>query len=237
MSIEDVKQGEVQRMKSQVWRMEILTDGHRMEKALGLLTPDERQRAARYHHEEDRRRFVTGRALVRCLLSKKLGIEAQQVVLTQTAMGKPEASAAYFFNVSHAGGQVIVGLSQTHPVGIDIEQVSAPNVDWKDVVGAVFSPEEIASCRRGEDALAACAIWTAKEALLKAWGCGLNANTKALTILPDGSSFSVRCQGAPMTDANLTLLDVPSGYLAVLALADVNTLTIEGRAAINPQIM
>ena len=90
----------------------------------GLLTADEKDRAARFHFEKDRRLFVLARCVLRSALGRVLDVPPAAVPIQLGANGKPElgsANASLTFNLSHSGDQVAVAIAPGARVGIDIE--------------------------------------------------------------------------------------------------------------------
>lgn len=72
------------------------------------LSPDEQQRALRFHFERDRVRFTSGRGMLRRCLGAFLGTAADRVRFRYTEYGKPSlsvefSSARINFNISHSG--------------------------------------------------------------------------------------------------------------------------------------
>ncbi len=88
-----------------------------------LLSGDERERAARFVFEKDRRLFVLGRAMLRTVLGSVLEIPGADVPLVVRASGKPELPGGNgpAFNLSHSGICVAMAVSRGRQVGIDIE--------------------------------------------------------------------------------------------------------------------
>jgi 4'-phosphopantetheinyl transferase len=62
-----------------VWRAALDVPAPRVRALESLLSPDERQRAARYGFARDRRRFVAARATLRLLLGRYLEIDPASV--------------------------------------------------------------------------------------------------------------------------------------------------------------
>ena len=145
-----------------------------------LLTDRERQRAARFAFEPDRRRFIVARALLRQLLAARLGVRPEAIELAAAARGKPAlagrlAASDLRFNVSHCQDVAVYAFSSGREVGIDVEAVrELPDAD--DVAARWFSRQEYATYRTlepGDRALGFFQCWTRKEAFIKALGDGL----------------------------------------------------------------
>jgi 4'-phosphopantetheinyl transferase len=161
--------------------------------AYGLLSPDEKLRAARFRFEADRARWVRARSALRTILADCTAIPAADLQFILGRHGKPGlAGGSYIeFSLSHAGNWAMVAVTRSVPVGIDIERIR-DNVDIAALlrrVGVTDLPEDRTSLFRA---------WNRREAMTKAVG-------GALLDQPTGSF-------------GLCDLDVPEGYSAALAL-------------------
>ena len=58
----------------------------------GLLSPEETQREQRFTHEEPRRQFLAGRALLRTALSQYTGVDPRRLEFQCNRHGKPALS-------------------------------------------------------------------------------------------------------------------------------------------------
>jgi phosphopantetheinyl transferase len=147
---------------------------------LALLDQGERERAARFHFDRDRIRFIAAHAQARQLIGSRLGIDPARLRFATTALGKPiladQAAAALAFNLTHSGA---VGYLASAPfgVGIDVE-LDRPFDDLQPLIDDYCSPAEIAALAALPAAALGAAflgVWTRKEAALKAWGTGIGA--------------------------------------------------------------
>jgi 4'-phosphopantetheinyl transferase len=118
---------------------------------VALLTAEERQRAARFALERDRRRFIAARALLRQLLGTRLGAAAESIELVYNAHGKPALARSsgapdLRFNLSHCGEVAVYGFAEAREVGIDVEAVRV--LDDADAIAARrFSKSEYKAYR------------------------------------------------------------------------------------------
>jgi 4'-phosphopantetheinyl transferase len=140
-----------------------------------MLDDVERSRADRFDRAEDRRRYVVARCGIRVVLAAALGRRPTEIRLVAGESGKPAlADGAIEFNLSHSGGFVVIALSASVPVGIDVEEIrSMPD---RDAIARYFHPGEITdlgSLTEPEATLAFFRCWTRKEAVSKALGLGL----------------------------------------------------------------
>jgi 4'-phosphopantetheinyl transferase len=175
---------------------------------------NEAVRAQRFVHDDDRRRFLAGRALARSVLGSYLGCPPTAVTLALTAFGKP------YFNLSHSGDLVALAVSVGDDVGVDVEAAAPANAD--ELVSIVLSEQERRAFERLPSALRPAAFlrcWTRKEALLKAAGTGLSSDPRLLTV----GWEEVRGQAVAMPESAVGFavqdLAVPAGASGSVALA------------------
>ena len=128
-------------------------------------------RAARYSSAAARARAGASEWLKACWLPRELGLA--RVEFAAGANGKPllmGAAAEWGFNLSHAGDQAVAVLARGGAIGVDLES-TARKADVERLGERVFSESERALVRAGGRA-AFFELWSQKEALLKALGCG-----------------------------------------------------------------
>ena len=150
------------------------------------LTADELARVKRFHFTEDRARFIAARGVLRDILARYLGTEANQVCFRYSSHGKPSLAAGsqrggqrkppLHFNLSHTSDLALVAIARGRRVGVDIESMRTDIA--QDLIAArSFSPREQARLRALPIHLKAQGFfncWTRKEAYIKARGEGLS---------------------------------------------------------------
>ena len=156
----------------------------------GLLDEVERGRFAGYRREADKLRFLTGRALIRGVVSQELGIEPNEVVLDSSCFecgkphGKPKiVGSTLEVSISHSGEWVVLAMTDGAPVGVDVEEVRDAEVDG--LAGICFSPPELTTFKSVPEADRRGAFftyWARKEAVLKATGKGMWVVMSKLTL-------------------------------------------------------
>ena len=137
----------------------------------GRLPAAAQARAARYSTAEARARAGASEWLKACWLPRELGLD--RVELETGANGKPLLSgsaAEWGFNLSHAGGWAVAALMRGGAIGVDLESMDR-RADVDRLGERVFSESERALAQAGGRE-AFFALWSRKEALLKALGCG-----------------------------------------------------------------
>lgn len=164
-----------------VWRFSLDDPPYPHSLLAAHLSADEQSRAAKFVFERDRRRFESGRGVLRALLGAYLGREPATLRFDYGSAGKPalapdELDRRLAFNVSHSQAWALFGVTGLDTIGVDLEAVR--NIaDLEDIARRNFSPGEI-------DALLALPEherqdaffrgWARKEAYVKALGSGLS---------------------------------------------------------------
>ncbi|ADP15914.1 4'-phosphopantetheinyl transferase superfamily protein 2 [Achromobacter xylosoxidans A8] len=189
-----------------------------------LLSREEAERALRFHRHGDKVRFVSARAALRRLLSARLNCYPGRLRFAANKHGKPRldvacsADPAPYFNVSHAGGFALIALSDSVPVGVDIERRD-PHCDVASLSRLVLSTHELESPEERRLDFFDC--WTAKEAVLKALGLGVAEHLQRLSVFgpgpAGGSCYALHRENLEGPNVDVLRLDSPSGYAAALA--------------------
>ncbi|MGH3877505.1 MAG: 4'-phosphopantetheinyl transferase family protein [Actinophytocola sp.] len=212
------------------------------ERLLAMLDGVERERYGNYRQEIDRLRFLTGRALIRTVAGRQLGVEPERVVLDSSCYdcgkphGKPRVvvgsspAAAPEVSISHSGSLVALAVVDDAPVGVDVEQIRTAEVD--DLARIAFSPTERAafgalpdSDRQG----AFFTYWARKEAVVKATGKGMSVAMSAFTLSAHDVPPRVLASGVSEVDpASVRLADLaPShDYRASVAVLGADAITV-----------
>jgi phosphopantetheinyl transferase len=151
-------------------------------RALAVLSAEERTRYNDYTNAVVARRFAVGRAQLREIIGCVLGMAPACVPLRSGLHGKPAlagggAARPLWFSVAHCEELLLVALSRTADVGVDLERSRAIE-QWERVADRVLAPAECAQLRRavseGEDpGILFLRQWCRVEAELKAIGCGI----------------------------------------------------------------
>lgn len=161
-----------------LWRAE-LTPTPAMRAAL---SPADSHRAARFHFDRDRERFIASRGIQRQVLSQYLGVDASEVAFEAGEFGKPKlpGDTTLRFNLSHSGDLMLLAVTHGREIGVDVEFMK-PNVPFETLADHYFDPEDAWDLRllpATQRAWKFYDIWTCTEAQLKASGVGLAHGTK-----------------------------------------------------------
>jgi 4'-phosphopantetheinyl transferase len=193
-----------------------------------LLSPDERARAARFHFERDRQRFVVARGSLRTVLSRYSNLPAGALEFGQTEYGKPfltnPAETDLSFNLSHSGNLALIAVTRRREVGVDIECMR-DDFATDEIAAHFFSAEEVAQLRRVPLGLRTEAFfncWTRKEAYIKARGEGLSRSLDSFDVsLAPGVPAALlrsRCDPSDVSRWNLHELFPAADYAAAIAI-------------------
>ncbi len=166
----------------ELWALEVSdVDVGPLEQA--LLDAAERRRARRLRRPRDRQAFVGAHALLRHVLSRKLGCSPEEIEYGRERCshcggpnGRPVLVApagAMHFSLSHSAPIALVGVSEA-PIGVDVQAV--PDEEMASDVGALLHVAERAAIERSLKAsrpTTFARIWARKEAYLKGLGTGI----------------------------------------------------------------
>ena len=172
-----------------------------------ILTPDERDRAARFSFPHLQRSFLLARGALRILLGRYLHADPDALLFQYGPNGKPALAdpASLRFNLSHSGGLALFAFALDCEVGIDIEAIR-PLPDLEQIAVRQFSAQESAellalpAVRREPSFFRS---WTRMEAIAKASGQGLSGPSSRHRLF------------------TLHDLPVPPQYAAAIAYLDV----------------
>lgn len=187
--------------------------------AYRLLDANERRRAARFRFERDRCTYVLAHAMWRVVLGISLDAPPGEVPLHFLPTGQPHLPGTRFTtSLSHSGPVVLIAVGLVGALGIDVERWPS-RVSMDALLQVICSPEErgplgaLPPDQRERELLQ---LWTRKEALLKAWGTGLEQAPASFWSPPGGISVPPQgLIGVPCKAIDLTLAEGHLGALAV----------------------
>ncbi len=147
--------------------------------AAQLLDAGETGRAERFRFEHDRTTYILAHAVWRIALAMCLDVAPTKVSLIAAPAGQPTLpGTGLSTSLSHASDWVAIAVCRAATTGIDIEQEPS-RVRLGDMIDTICTPAEMARVKSLEAAgrgTALLALWTRKEALLKAFGVGLGVD-------------------------------------------------------------
>jgi 4'-phosphopantetheinyl transferase len=194
-----------------------------IERWLGSVDREERERAFRFRTEADRREFIAAHALLRTMLTHYLEVPPLAWRFFVDANGKPWIDPhvgphGIQFNISHTRGLVAVALASRGAIGVDVEEIDDTKADLA-IAEAYFARSEVEMLQQAppsERTRCFFRLWTLKEAYIKAIGKGLSAplSSFAFTFEPIRIAFLPGSE-----DANWRFAIIPASNRHVLSIA------------------
>jgi 4'-phosphopantetheinyl transferase len=186
-----------------VWRASLQQPAECVDELAQTLSRDELTRAERFRFEQDRRRFIVGRGVLRAILGRYLDVEPYQLQFCYGVHGKPylpvlkdaepilkdaepilkDAEPNGFgnytlqFNMAHSHELALYVFTRDRRIGVDVEYLR-PIPDMRQIARRFFSARENATLEMlpmSQELGAFYNCWTRKEAYLKAIGLGLTS--------------------------------------------------------------
>ena len=196
-----------------------------------LLDDVERVRASAFLRPDDRSRFVVGVALVKLAVAHITERPAESVRVDRRCPrcgrhhGRPRVPDADLqVSVSHSGPRVVVALTDSGPVGIDIEQRTTERP--MPPAGQILAESE--PLGDPEDFLT---YWCRKESVVKATGDGLQVPFREVVVsVAREPARLMSYRGNPLT-AFMTDLDVGAEYASALTVVSSGPITVHIHAA------
>ncbi len=184
-----------------MWRLCVPDILPALQESNALLSDDERVRAGRYLRAEDRNRFIAGRSLLRRLLAGYAGVGPTDIVFRFGSHGKPlldlpSAARHISFNLSHSSDWIVCAMTTERAIGVDVEFMNS-NIDVDALGRTVFCASERETFERLAEVdrrPAFFALWSRKEAYIKAIGSGLSVSPADIevTICPQDAPRLLR---------------------------------------------
>jgi 4'-phosphopantetheinyl transferase len=142
------------------------------------LSAAERERAAGFLREEDRRRWSAAHGALRTLLAAYAGADPRELRFAEGPHGKPALAGGdgLRFNLSHSADTALIAVVHGREVGVDVE-LPRRTVDHVTLARRVLTPAEadrIAAIEDpGERERVFLRAWVRWEAVLKCRGTGI----------------------------------------------------------------
>ena len=164
-----------------------------------------------------------GRAPLRAVLAAYLDATPESLAFLEGEHGRPTLAgphAGLAFNWSHSGDHALLAIARGIQPGIDLERLR-PRPRALDLARRYFCADEAAALaalepERRDDAFLA--LWTAKEAVLKATGRGLAFGLDRLQLAaPPAPARLLRLDGDDAAAWQLQSLETRPGHVASLA--------------------
>ena len=210
-----------------VWLTSLDPGAAVVDRLVARLSPDERERAARFHFRRDAMRWIVARATLREVLGGCLETEPGAIALTYGAKGKPSLAAAPVdlqFSVSHSADLAVYAVGIGAPVGVDIERLREVD-DLEAIAERTFSRRECTVLRGLGVGLRPGGFfncWTRKEAYIKALGEGLSYPLQrfSVSLAPGAPARLESVDDAPAHGETWTMeaLPLPAGFAGAVVV-------------------
>ncbi len=210
-----------------IWTANLDLSPHELCGVEDTLSPDERERAAKFHFAGDWRRFIASRGILRDIVARYLGRSASALRFSYGAFGKPaladDCDGDLRFNLSHSGSVALYAVTRNREIGVDVERIDSSFVE-DGIEEKFFSRNEVAKLRSlhaSQRLRAFFDCWTRKEAYVKARGGGLQISLRGfeVSLAPDeGAAFLSKGESG----WSLQALPVGRDYAAAVAVEGNN---------------
>jgi 4'-phosphopantetheinyl transferase len=177
-----------------------LQDPQLLEAYRDLMSAEEREQQQRYLFPRHRHQALVARALVRVTLSRYCPeVAPADWTFVRNAHGRPEVAGPpgvpdLRFNLSHTAGLMVCAVTLARDVGVDVEDGQRRLADLS-LAERFFSPAEVQDLRQLEPQRRRerfFALWTLKEAYIKARGEGLATPLRHFSFFLEGDRVEIR---------------------------------------------
>lgn len=208
-----------------IWRISLDLSTDSVKSIESTLSADELERAARFHFQLDKNRFIVAHGILRKLLGRYLHCDPTELTFSLNQYGKPAlVNSALEFNLSHSGNFALIAVTQGRKVGVDVERIRQ-GISSHVIAQQYFSKSEVAELQslpieQRESAFFTC--WTRKEAYIKAQGLGLSLPLESFDVsLTPGQLSILRATRPDLQESarwTLRSLDVELNYAGAVAV-------------------
>ncbi|GAB3899468.1 4'-phosphopantetheinyl transferase family protein [Spirosoma agri] len=203
--------------KLAVFRLHVASNALIPSDVYAILQSDEHERATRYRRQDDRIRFVYGRAMAKAVIGKFTGQHATAIQFVSGVNNKPELAGItdFHFNLSHTANWILLAVSRSN-VGIDVEKIIT-DFPFQDILQNSFGSEEQQYVKASANPVDAFyRLWTRKEALIKATAKGMDDDFSRIPSL-DGDHITESDSIGKAGFWTVTSFSVADDYAAALA--------------------
>ncbi len=194
-----------------------------------VLAPDERSHVDRIR--EGRATARLSRGLLRLVLARYFNLPPAEIEIDRScptcgrSHGRPRletTSDNIEFSVTHGGDLLVLAFADSAPIGVDVEPIGELEDVGADLLDFTLTPTErlrVLEAPAPQRTRSFLQHWTAKEAILKALGTGLDVEPQAVSLppFPIEGAASVRLPGSPPVDLWIRDVEVGPAYVCTLA--------------------
>ncbi len=210
-------------------------DAYAVSDPLAGLEASDYEQAERMAFQQDARRLLAGRHVVRSLVAGTVGRSARKLRIVADRFGKSRLlDSTVRFSLSRSGRYGLVGVSRELEVGVDVELIH-PVPDAEGLAKDHFTDVERVEWQRAgpehrDRRFLEC--WTRKEACAKALGTGLLIQPALIEVgcAADLRVVSIR-PGGPPCDVTVCSLNPSVDVVAAAAVATKEAAEVARQAA------
>ncbi|MFI3175012.1 MAG: 4'-phosphopantetheinyl transferase superfamily protein [Bacillota bacterium] len=184
-------------------------------------SPERQKKIKAQRFVQDKARSLGAELLLRYCL-QTYGVDEKNIFFGYNEHKKPylKGDSMPYFNLSHSGDFVVVALSTTEAVGVDIEEMK---IFREGVAKKVFTETELAHIEsQGDQNTAMYQQWSLKESVTKAIGTGFSLSPQSFSVeVWNGGIISPKINDLSCFCQTYTLPDLP---YALSACATANVL-------------
>jgi 4'-phosphopantetheinyl transferase len=215
--------------EAHIWRATLDREESEIESFRKTLSKDEQDKAASFHFQRDKGRFIVSRGILRKILARYINKEPSEIVFSYGAFGKPALPeelgvATIHFNLTHSHGLALYAIFKNQQIGIDVELIRS-DFGWESIARRYFSEMEYAALLKLPAHLREerfFSYWTCKEAYVKATGQGLSLPINEIEISLTNSNSAerlcLRGESKQSSHWSLVKLTPATGYVGFLAI-------------------
>jgi 4'-phosphopantetheinyl transferase len=204
-----------------IWKLDASRSTVNESQLLKDFSAEEIQRAKKFIHDADRKKYITAHYFLRDVLSKYLRVQRKSIEFESGLNGKPllKNNFSLYFNLSYRDQLFILGISDAEQTGIDVELIREVD-DIPAFCKNFFSVNEIKiinEATENEKLFRLFTFWTIKESFIKATA---KAFSEPLPLY-DLHEFFHRKYAKPAgmrQTWSIGQIDVPDGYVASYAV-------------------
>ncbi len=212
-----------------LWRGSLEQPDAVLDRLAGWLSDDERERAARFRHDRHRNKYIVGRAMLRDVLARYVGVYPRDIAFSYLSHGKPTLAGApstpsLEFNLSHSGNVALCAVTQGTALGVDVERIRSLR-DMQGLADRFFSTDEAERIRvesEGEQLASFFRCWTRKEAYVKATGEGITCRLDSFAVSVGANDparlLHIDQDSAAAANWSMVTIVPADGYIGAMAM-------------------
>lgn len=179
-----------------IWHGKVIAEDADYQAYWRVLDEAEQTQAKKFKNELLHKRYVEIHGRLRNRLAHRLNQSPEKISIKKAAQGKPYLAdyPELAFNLSHSADRVLIAMSWSCQLGVDIE-LCKPRINVSGLVNKCFSEEEIAhwnqlpETQKNQEFYR---YWTRKEAFVKATGHGITLGLNQCVVNPENPTELLR---------------------------------------------